>query len=296
MPKTVTQDDELKQLAARAAQLVGDVPEALQGVAFQKIFDALMAEWVGASGNSGQTDATGNSNRARPSDPTTAKSQDRLSKILNEADRTKYPQVTIGRKALDLALLVLQLARDDFATDWLMPSEISRVLGEKFRLRATPAAIRMAISESTYVNRRRRPDGNYEYSLMQGGEAYLATAPTGAGSTSPSKKRGRAKAPREKVEVAATLPDTGDSRKVNAVISTRPRGVRRSPMQLVAQLISEGFFATPRMIGHVIEHLEHKKAHKLKATDLSPTLVRLIRRGDLTRAKNANGQYEYAHK
>ena len=58
-------------------------------------------------------------------------------------------------------------------------------------------------------------------------------------------------------------------------------------------LIGSGFFSDARTIGTVQEHLEKAQGRRYRATDLSPTLVRLLREEKLTREKNAEGQYEY---
>ncbi len=53
-------------------------------------------------------------------------------------------------------------------------------------------------------------------------------------------------------------------------------------------------FAKPKDIGEIQERLRHKKGVQLKATDLSPTLVRLLRQNKLDRERNESNQYEYA--
>jgi hypothetical protein len=161
-----------------AAAMVKDLPESLQAAAFSKAFDALMNV-----GNVQRTEVF----RALP--PARAGKRHGRSRVatgiedgegamgastLNrEVNRTEHPEIRDGRKALDLALLILQAGRKH-GVEWLTPSDISGVLAEKFMIRSDPPAIRMALGTSKFVDRRpaRRGKG-YEYRLMAPGESYL---------------------------------------------------------------------------------------------------------------------------
>ena len=76
---------------------------------------------------------------------------------------------------------------------------------------------------------------------------------------------------------------------------SKPAAARagRGPSTLLDQLISEGFFATKRDIGAIIEHLREKKAHSFKPNELSGVLARFTRSDRLKRESNKDGQYEY---
>jgi hypothetical protein len=57
----------------------------------------------------------------------------------------------------------------------------------------------------------------------------------------------------------------------------------------------EGFFKSPRTINDILEHFETNFARRIKANEISGKLARMVRSGDLKRAKNADGQYEYTN-
>ena len=69
---------------------------------------------------------------------------------------------------------------------------------------------------------------------------------------------------------------------------------RPGPKAAVAQLISAGYFRTPRLISTVQEELRHNRGHKYTVQELSPALVRSLREGRLRRERNKHGQYEYS--
>ena len=60
---------------------------------------------------------------------------------------------------------------------------------------------------------------------------------------------------------------------------------------MLETLIADQFFDAPRNISQIIEHVQHRYARTYKATDLSPTLVRLRRENKLDRSKNDKGIY-----
>lgn len=61
----------------------------------------------------------------------------------------------------------------------------------------------------------------------------------------------------------------------------------------LGSIYEAGFFAKPRAIKDVLEHCETNLARKIKANEISGKLGRMVRNGELTRAKNSDGQYEY---
>ena len=62
---------------------------------------------------------------------------------------------------------------------------------------------------------------------------------------------------------------------------------------IILRLLDEGFFDEPQTIGMITKHASERLGHRLKANECSPSLLRLLRGGRLTRSKNADGQYEY---
>src|ERR1700733_6272011 len=64
------------------------------------------------------------------------------------------------------------------------------------------------------------------------------------------------------------------------------------PTATVTQLLEGDFFKKPQTIGAIVEHSKHNLARSFKANDISGKLGQLVRAGQLTRAKNADKQYE----
>lgn len=91
---------------------------------------------------------------------------------------------------------------------------------------------------------------------------------------------------------------TSDASNDQLESSTNKSSKSRSPSGTgaVATLVSvynADFFKKPRTIGDVLEHCETNLARKIKANEISGKLGRMVRDGELKRAKNADGQYEY---
>jgi hypothetical protein len=92
------------------------------------------------------------------------------------------------------------------------------------------------------------------------------------------------------------LPVTGSASTTTRIPSAgrRKRGAvgTGAPATLV-QLLADNFFDQPRTINDVIEHCKHNLARTFKANEFSGKLGRMVRKGELSRKKNADKQYEY---
>jgi hypothetical protein len=75
----------------------------------------------------------------------------------------------------------------------------------------------------------------------------------------------------------------------------RPRAGGKGPKAALEQFIGDGFFNQKRTIGAVVEHCK-LKARNYRANELSGPLGRLVRDDKLSRAKNAENQFEYTKK
>ena len=73
----------------------------------------------------------------------------------------------------------------------------------------------------------------------------------------------------------------------------KPMTSGTGPVATVAQLAEGDFFKKPRTIGDIVGHCKHNLARSFKANEISGKLGQLVRGGQLTRAKNADKQYEY---
>jgi hypothetical protein len=66
---------------------------------------------------------------------------------------------------------------------------------------------------------------------------------------------------------------------------------KTTPMELLLDLITGGYFATPKELGAVKQALE-ERGHFYPVTTLSPLMLRLVRRRTLRRIKN-NKRWTY---
>jgi hypothetical protein len=66
------------------------------------------------------------------------------------------------------------------------------------------------------------------------------------------------------------------------------------PVSTLAKLIDGAFFDQPQSIRSIIEHCEVNLAKKIKQSDISGRLAKMVKEGTLKRVKNSSGQYEYS--
>jgi len=65
------------------------------------------------------------------------------------------------------------------------------------------------------------------------------------------------------------------------------------PKATLEQMITDGYFSVPRLMGDMIGHAESTLARRFAHTDFSPALIRLVHEKKLRRQRNKEGQYEY---
>src|SRR6185503_12867569 len=120
--------------------------------------------------------------------------------------------------------------------------------------------------------------------IMQPGLDYLNRGD--AESLRPEGRR-QERGPIEKTKAA--LPDDGEpmdegdeAGDLGGSGVRRPSATRRrSPTDLVRELLNSGFFDEPKTINDIIQYLADKKAVQYKSTDISPLLTRMIRNGEI---------------
>lgn len=186
--------------------------------------------------------------------------------------------------------MVLQIARTDFGVDGLTPHQILKILSEKFRINTTKNAVAVALGRSLSLVSRQSDGKTFKYKIMNPGEVHLANL-NKDGSQSSTKTASKTK----KAKPAAKK-TSATKKKAKPSNSNRKVGNRPGPKQSLEQLIADRFFDTPKEISDIISHLKNGKALTYKATDLSPTLIRLLREGKLERTTNQQGRYEYSTK
>jgi hypothetical protein len=285
----------IAEITKQAAEIAAAVPEHLQEAAFNRAFDALSESGGPQELVRRREPSTGGrrGKRARAStkpEPDDG-SSDPTSVLISSLSRTDHPEITGASRSLDRALYLLQIAERDHGIDGLTALQIAKVLTDKFRHRVTRQAIGQTLNGagSGYVDFTPQAKGAAIYRLMAPGEKYLDGL--AEGETKAEGKTGAASVPKPKRR-ARRAPTQQKATKVTENVSNRKRS-GRSPKGLVEELIADGFFTGPKTIGDIQEQLRHKKGVQLKATDLSPALVRLLREKSLDRERNESNQYEY---
>jgi len=104
-------------------------------------------------------------------------------------------------------------------------------------------------------------------------------APDGNARPPPPRKKNRRKAASQSSQETPT--------------KKKPAATGNGPVATLVNLTQGTFFDTPQSMKSIIEHCEVNLARKIKQTDISGKLARLVRDGTLKRAKNTDGQYEY---
>ena len=163
--------DKMAEIIKQAAEASKHAPEHLQEAAFQKVFDALMAE------ESDKPAARGRTVRKKATKKKTTKTansggEDDNPK-LDDLDRTVHPEISHKSSGLDNALRLLRAAREDLDIDGLTATDIANALTDKFRSRISRKAVSNVLNDAgRYVDRKK--DGNKViFRIMDPGEEYL---------------------------------------------------------------------------------------------------------------------------
>lgn len=288
-----TDPEELKAAFKRAAEIAAVVPESMQEAAFHRALDRILGVPVEEA-----KAPKGSTRRRSPpatTSPAEAESDDAAARLIEEINRTAYPEIASASRVLDRALALLRLASRDFKIDGLTAPEIAKVLTEKFRQRTTRQAVTQALSAAhTLVDTGRRGRTTV-YRIMQPGEDYLDAG--GSQSQQTERRAGPARRGRRRQAKSRSAGTSRTKTETKTTATPRARGARRrGPKTVVGELIDEGFFSDPRTMAETQEQLRHKKGMRFTLQDLSPTFVRLLREGRLDRDRNDSGQYEYSSK
>ena len=171
MPKTPNDPDKrLSEIFKRAGDLAGRLPEVMQPAAFEKAVD-LLIEGSAPTRPSGSRSPRRSSPRSNGTEK--PDKSDPASTLLTELNRTAYPQIGQAERVLERSLWILRIANEEHGLDGLSAPEIATVLSNKFRLKATPQAVRKALDGAgTFVDRD-STGAVTRYRLMQPGEQHL---------------------------------------------------------------------------------------------------------------------------
>lgn len=74
---------------------------------------------------------------------------------------------------------------------------------------------------------------------------------------------------------------------------TKRRSTGLGAVATLGSVYDAGFFSKSRAIKDILNHCATNLARKIKVNEISGKLGRMVRNGELTRAKNSDGQYEY---
>jgi hypothetical protein len=130
---------------------------------------------------------------------------------------------------------------------------------------------------------------------MKAGEDWLAKPADQRTTSSGARSRRRVGAKQNAASppTKRTSPKTSTSaKKAGSTARSSATGRRTGPKVVLEALIGEGYFSDPRGMAEIKQHIRDQKAIGFDASDLSPTLIRLLREGKLKRSK-AEKQYVY---
>jgi hypothetical protein len=292
---------DMKELFRQAAEIAQQVPESMHEAAFNRALDLLVGE----------------SAEKKPKVPvkTKPKSHTRrggksvggsaIETLLEQIDSTQHPGTRSATKVLDRSLMVLQIALRDHSVDGLTPSEVARILTQKFRLSTTRQAVGMALKDASNLVDRITEGAGYRYRIMGPGEEYLAhhegaDSDAEAGQRVKKAAKRRSKKLRADSVTSAGPTDTTSTNNTENTKSTKRTGAKRltpsqkiGPKASIASLIESGFFSTAKTGPEVQDYLKKKRGFDLGTDQLRLAMLRLVRDGVLERDNNDEGQYEY---
>ena len=266
--------EKLKEHVEKAKEAVNDLEEPLKSKAFEIILNKLLTNSIPLQQPSVET---------QPLTPS-LQTQDLIydadvaDKLTNVINSTKYPIMYKLKKALDRALYILYLTRQDHGVDGLNPSQISKILSIKFRIPSSPNSIGMALMKAgSLVDRRpiNTSGGNaYQYAIMHEGEVYI-----------------------KKIIDNPPIEDVKISFNKSTKKSTK-RSSKKPKVGLKDRLMSlneEGYFSTPREASEVQVELKDR-GHSYNYEPVAVALLRLVKKMKLRRIKEVKGQkniYKY---
>lgn len=283
---------DLKELFRQASEIARDMPDSMQEAAFNRAVDLLIASTQPAS-------VDGRANPKRPADEKTSKpADDEVEKttaadLISVIDSTQHPGIISTSKALDRALMVLRIALRDHGVDGLAPSEISRILTDKFRISTPSSTIRMALTRAPRLVDRVADGSSFAFKIMGPGEEYLAHLNNeGDSSSAATQNTGtKTKAPGQRSKQAKSSQRANKAPRAPA--QKRPQKSGMGPKAAVVDLIDSGYFTKGRTSPEVKTYLKDKRGFNIDAGALRVTLLRLVRDEVLVRDVNEEGQYEY---
>ena len=170
--------ERLKEITTAANDAVKDLPADLRQSAFQTILNKLLETGVTKGKNiqpKGIPKAKKKFKKGKASEPN--EFDELTKKLIAGINRTEFPLMFSLKNALDKSLYTLKIAKDKLNIDGLLPSQVSAVLWDNFRLKTTQYAVSMQLMNAKkYVNRKPvsvQGGAGYVYHLAHEGEVYI---------------------------------------------------------------------------------------------------------------------------
>lgn len=272
--------EEMQELFRQASEIASVVPDAMQAEAFNRALESL----TGGLPSPSQTQRKKSQSSNKPSSKQSDKAASFNESWYQELDSTRYPNLVDAPNALTKILIVLRVAKDEFATDGLTPANISSVLDKKFRINISPSTVAARLGGASKLVSRTEHGTGYMYRIMHPGEQYLDGKYTGSVGGG-----GKPKSKTKKTTTNGTVETPSASTKTKKSSKSRPSG-----RDLLVKLKSEGFFDEPQTISDIIAYAAKNLAYTYRPGDLSTPLVRLVRSQELKRDTNDDNQFEYS--
>jgi hypothetical protein len=169
--------ERLKEITEAANEAVKNLPQDLRQTAFQTILNKLLDEKTVIKRSKNKSKSREIKKPKQNAEKKSNPFDEQTAKLLAGINRTEYTVMFDLKLTLDKSLYTIKIAKDKFNIDGLIPSQISTILWENFRVKATKFAVGMALMEATkYVNRKPvsiQGGSGYIYHIAHEGEKYI---------------------------------------------------------------------------------------------------------------------------
>lgn len=287
----------MQELFKEAAKIAAVVPESMQEAAFHRALDLLTgntptaAKPTATPSRASKTRTVGGGEDAGPPEG------DRVARV-TAISRDDAPEVDQETSVQGRSIALLVAAGREADVDGLTAPEIAKVLTEKFRHRTTRQAVQQAMDTAgNMVDRQKSASGAAVYRVMKAGSDWLAKPADERTAASKGARSGRRPSPKKAsasppAKTASPKTTSSTEKKAASTMRSSSAGRKTGPKAVLEALISDGYFSEPRGMADIKHHIRDQKAISFEASDLSPTLIRLLREGKLKRSK-AEKQYVY---
>jgi len=275
--------DFLQRITKESEKVAMTVDKSIREAAYNRAFDFFLKQ--GDFGNT-PTSKRGTQSSSSKTSERESSSKDEVETLMH-IDRNAYKEVLNAPSVLDRSLHLLRIANNEYQIDGLKASQIAKVLTDNFRLGTTRQAVAQALDNAgDKINSVSVGKGTV-YRIMARGESYLDNE-----SKQESEQVTHSPSSRTNGKSARTTAKP-KAEKTTAPTSSQKRKGRPGPKAILTDLITAGFFKSPKIINDIQTQLENTQGYRYKTTELAPALVRLLREKLINREKNSEGQYEY---